>query len=94
MCTVVSHPVSTRQLMGGYAFLDLVCHIGFSIILQLCSPVPMITAEFVSSFGALRRARSRTSVPHEYNTWTSGILICIKIKTLRQGGWVKSLGLP
>ena len=43
MCTVVSHPVSARQLMGGYAFLDLVCHIGFSIILQLCSPVPMIT---------------------------------------------------
>ena len=54
---------------------DLVCHIGFSIILQLCSPVPMITAEFVSSFGTLRRARSRTSVPHEYNTWTSCILI-------------------
>ena len=82
MCPVVSHPVSARQLMGGYVFLNLVCHIGFSIILRLCSPVPMITAEFVSSFGTLRRARSRTSVPNEYTD--------IKIKTLSQGGWVKA----
>ena len=47
-----------------------VCAQIYRITLRLCSPVPMITAEFLSSFGTLRRAGSRTSVPHEY-TWTS-----------------------
>ena len=72
ICLDVSHPVSARQLISrsGDAFLDQVCHIGFSITLRLWYPVPMITAEFVSRFGTLRRAMSMTSVSYEY-TWTS-----------------------
>ena len=72
ICLDVSHAVSARQLISrsGDDFLDQVYHIGFSITLRLCSPVPMITAEFVSRFGTLQRTTSRTSVSYEY-TWTS-----------------------
>ena len=53
--------VSACQLISADAFLDQVCHyIGYNITLRRCSPVPMITAEFVSSFYIQKIARSRT----------------------------------
>ena len=48
-----------------------VIYVGFSITLRLCSPVSMITAEFVSRFGTTRRSRSRTPVSRQYTAWTS-----------------------